>query len=161
MDDKVLQKPVLKDYGETVVTANSGTSYTIDLTAGNVFNITLTGNCAFTFANPPASGTSGSFSLILAQDSTGARTVAWPSAVLWSGGSEPTLYDSGEHLLTFSTLDGGTTWYGSYAGGIETFEYNFDFRNGNHLNVSLNIYKRTISFLELFISYKRRFNAIG
>lgn len=25
MDDKVLQKPVLKDYGETVVTANSGT----------------------------------------------------------------------------------------------------------------------------------------
>ena len=32
MDDKVLQKSVLKDYGETVVTANSSTSYTTDLT---------------------------------------------------------------------------------------------------------------------------------
>ena len=34
MDDKTLQKPVLKDYGETVVTADSGSSYTIDLTEG-------------------------------------------------------------------------------------------------------------------------------
>ena len=115
MDDKVLQKSVLKDYGETVVTANSSTSYTIDLTEGNVFDITLTGNCAFTFANPPASGVAGSFTLLLKQDATGSRTATWPSAVAWLGGSEPTLSTTGSQMdiLTFTTVDEGSTWYGA------------------------------------------------
>lgn len=115
MDDKVLQKPVLKDYGETVVTANSSTAYTVDLTQGNVFNITLTGNCSFTFSNPPASGTAGSFTLILTQDGTGSRTATWPAAVSWSGGSAPTLNTSAGsvNILTFVTVDAGTLWYGA------------------------------------------------
>lgn len=119
MDDKVLQRPVLKDYGKATVSANSGTSYTIDLTDGNVFDITLTGNCSFTFSNPPASGTAGSFTLILTQDSTGGRTVTWPAAVKWLG-SEPTLetQSSTVDILTFFTLDGGTTWYGADGGGV-------------------------------------------
>ena len=115
MDDNVLQKPVLKDYGETVVTANSSTSYTVNLTNGNVFNITMTGNCSFTFSNPPASGTAGSFTLYLTQDATGSRTVTWPGAVTWIGGSEPTLAAAPESIdiLIFYTIDGGTTWFGS------------------------------------------------
>ncbi len=115
MDDKVLQKSVLKDYGETVVTANSSTSYTIDLTEGNVFDITLTGNCAFTFANPPASGVAGSFTLYLTQDGTGGRTVTWPTAVKWPSGSEPTILTEADdlNLFSFFTIDGGATWYGS------------------------------------------------
>lgn len=129
MDDKVLQKPVLKDYGETVVTANSSTSYTIDLTKGNVFDITMTGNCSFTFSNPPASGVQGSFTLILTQDFTGSRTVTWPAAVVWSGGTEPTfsIRSEDENIFTFSTINGGTTWFGSLAGAFPvaapTLEY--------------------------------------
>jgi len=117
MDDKVLQKPVLKDYGETVVTANSSTAYTIDLTTGNVFNITLTGNCAFTFSNPPASGTAGSFSLRLTQDGTGGRTTTWPAAVRWQGGVAPTLMSrpASVDMFSFLTVNGGTTWYGFHA----------------------------------------------
>ena len=115
MDDKVLQKPVFKDYGETVVTANSGTSYTIDLTSGNTFNITLTGNCAFTFANPPQSGTAGSFTLMLTQDATGTRIPTWPTAVRWPGGTAPTLTTTSAHadILVFATVNGGTVWYGT------------------------------------------------
>ena len=115
MDDKTLEQPVLKDYGETAVTANSGTSYTIDLTEGNVFDITLTGDCTFTFANPPASGTAGSFTLILTQDATGSRTVTWPTAVEWLGDETPQLTATANFadIFTFLTLDAGTTWYGA------------------------------------------------
>ncbi len=119
MDDKVLQMPVLKDYGETLVTANSSTAYTVDLTAGNVFKITMTGNCTFTFSNPPASGTAGSFTLILIQDGTGSRTATWPAAVKWGSATAPTLTTTattGTDILTFLTTDGGTTWYGFAAG---------------------------------------------
>ena len=122
MDDKVLQKPVLKDYAETVVTANSGTSYTIDYTTGSVFNITLTGNCAFTFSNPPASGISGSFTLFLTQDGTGGRTVTWPAAVKWFGNTAPTIYGNPDsvNILTFLTVNGGTTWFGANAEGFNS-----------------------------------------
>lgn len=119
MDDKVLQMPVLKDYGETLVTANSSTAYTADLTAGNVFKITMTGNCTFTFSNPPASGTAGSFTLILIQDGTGSRTATWPAAVKWASATAPTLTTTattGTDILTFITTDAGTTWYGFSAG---------------------------------------------
>ncbi|MFC1734343.1 hypothetical protein ACFL6I_28920 [candidate division KSB1 bacterium] len=119
MDDKVLQKPVLKDYGETLVTANSSTAYTIDFTSGNTFKITMTGNCTFTFSNPPASGTTGSFTLILIQDGTGSRTATWPASVDWAGGTAPTLtttLTTGTDVLTFLTTDGGTVWYGFAAG---------------------------------------------
>lgn len=123
MDDKVLQKSLLKDYGETLVTANSSTAYTIDLTQGNVFNITLTGNCAFTFSNPPAAGNAGSFTLILTQDGTGKRTVTWPVAVRWPSGTAPTLYPhSGSvNIYTFLTINGGTLWFGADAQGMNGY----------------------------------------
>ena len=118
LDDKTLQKPTIKDYGETLVTANSGTAYTIDLTAGNAFEITLTGNVTFTFSNPPASGTGGSFTLILKQDATGSRTVTWPGSAKWPNGAAPTIssYKYSPTILNFNTTDGGTTWWGIMAG---------------------------------------------
>ena len=45
-----------KQYGETLVGGSAGTNttatYTVDLSLGNVFNLILNANCAFTFANP-------------------------------------------------------------------------------------------------------------
>ena len=121
MDDKTLEQPVLKDYGETVFTANSGTTYTIDLTEGNVFNITLTDNCTFTFANPPTSGTAGSFTLILTQDGTGSRTATWPGAVRWPSAVVPSLYSTAAsvNIFTFLTINGGTLWFGAAGEGID------------------------------------------
>ncbi len=115
LDDKELQQAVLKDYGETVVTAESGSTYTIDLTAGNVFNITLTANCSFTFSNPPASGTAGSFTLFLTQDATGSRTATWPAAVKWPAATEPTLTTTASYLdvITFLTINEGASWFGA------------------------------------------------
>jgi hypothetical protein len=116
--DNIAQRPELKDYAETSVAANSSTAYTVDLTTGNVFEITLTGDCVFTFSNPPASGKAGSFTLILAQDGTGSRTTTWPASVKWAGGTAPTLSTaaSSVDLLAFTTRDAGTTWYGALVG---------------------------------------------
>jgi hypothetical protein len=117
-NDQEMNRVKLKDYSETTVIANTGATYTIDLESGNVFNLTLTGNCTYTFSNPPASGSAGAFTLIQNQDGTGSRTVTWPASVEWAGGSAPTITStaSSTDVFTFITTDGGTTWYG-FTGG--------------------------------------------
>ena len=119
MGDNLIETPVLKDIGETcVANATSGATDTIDLEDGNVHNVTLTANCTFTFSNPPASGTSGSFTLFLNQDGTGSRTATWPGSVKWAGGTAPTLTTTASRtdILVFTTIDGGTIWYGAVSG---------------------------------------------
>ena len=116
--DVTIERPEFKDYGETLTTANTSTSYTIDLTNGNIFELTLTGNCTYTFSNPPGSGIGGSFTLIQKQDGSGSRTVSWPASVDWAGGSGPTISSGANDVdvFTFVTTDAGTTWYGFTAG---------------------------------------------
>ena len=115
---------VLKDYAETTVGGaggtNSGTAYTIDLSTGNTFTVFLNANCTFTFSNPPTAGKALPFTILLKQDG-GSRTATWPSSVIWQSGTAPTLtttagaYD----ILTFMTLDAGTSYFG-FAGSATT-----------------------------------------
>lgn len=116
--DQLATRPKLKDYSEATVAANTGASYAIDLESGNWFELTLTDNCVFTFSNPPASGSGGSFMLVLRQDGTGGRTTTWPASVKWAGGAAPDLTTTASaiDILAFTTRDGGTTWYGFLAG---------------------------------------------
>ena len=117
--DQIISKAVFKDVGETlVVNGTSGSTDTIDLEDGNFHKVTLTANCTFTFSNPPASGTAGSFTLFLVQDGTGSRTVTWPGSVDWAAATAPTLTTTAAavDVLTFITLDGGTIWNGFVAG---------------------------------------------
>jgi hypothetical protein len=115
--DNELTRPKIKDYGETVNAIGSvgGGSQDIDLTLGNVVTATVdTSETTFTFSNPPASGTAGSFTLVLTNG--GSQTVNWPTSVDWAGGVAPTLTAAGVDVLTFMTVDGGTTWLGFAAG---------------------------------------------
>ncbi len=118
MENGRIDNGVFKDWGETLVGGatgtNSGSSATIDISAGNVYNYILNANCAFTFSNPTGSGTECSFTVILHQDSTGGRTATWPTVVRWPGGGAPTLtpIPYGIDIFAFSTYDGGATWYG-------------------------------------------------
>lgn len=114
---QLLTKKTLKDYGETVNAIGSigGGTQDIDLTLGNVVTGTVdTSATTFTFSNPPASGTAGSFTLKLTNG--GSQTVTWPASVDWPGGAAPTLIAAGVDVLTFFTTDGGTIWYGFPAG---------------------------------------------
>lgn len=117
-NDQVVSQAEIKDYSETVITANSGAAYTVSLADGNIFELTLTDNCTLTFSSPPASGKAGSVTLILHQDGVGNRTVTWPGSMTWSGGTTPTLTTTTNavDIIQLFTTDGGTTWRGFLAG---------------------------------------------
>ena len=104
-------------YSEDVnaIGSTGGGTQDIDLTLGNVVTATVdTSANTFTFSNPPASGKAGSFTLILTNG--GSQTVNFPASVDWAGGTAPTLTTSGVDVLTFTTVDGGTIYYGFAAG---------------------------------------------
>jgi hypothetical protein len=108
MSDQILQRTVLKDYGETKVAM---AAHAVDLELGNVFTYTLSGGQTVTFTNPPASGTAGSFTMIVTNG--GSATLTWPTSVDWPAATAPTLTASGVDVLFFTTIDGGTIWYGT------------------------------------------------
>jgi len=115
--DEQAIRPEIKDYAETVNVLGDlgGGTDAIDITAGNVVTATVsTSTQTFTFTNPSATGKACSFTLILTNG--GSQTVNWPSSVDWAGGSAPSLTSSGVDVLTFTTVDAGTIWYGFAAG---------------------------------------------
>lgn len=99
-------------YFAEIDNGNSSTADTIDWTAGNKQKSTLTGNCTFTFTAP-----SGPCSLILklVQDATGSRTVTWPTAVHWPGGTAPTLTTTANKVDIISFYFDGSVYYGNYS----------------------------------------------
>lgn len=90
------------------VEAVSSTS--IDLSTGNYFTKTISGNTTFTFTNPPSSGTVGSFTLELTHSS---GTVTWPSSVKFPADTAPTLTAGKTHLFVFVTDNGGSRYRGA------------------------------------------------
>ena len=115
--DTVISRPRFTDYAETVNVLGDlgGGTDTIDLTLGNVVTATVsTGTQTFTFTNPSPTGKACSFTLTLTNG--GSQTVNWPGSVDWAGGSAPSLTSSGIDVLTFTTVDAGTTWYGFASG---------------------------------------------
>ena len=109
--DHELARPMLKDYSETKVAMAANE---VDISLGNVQTYTLSGSQSLTFSNPIASGNSSSFTLLVTNG--GSATLTWPGSVDWAGGAAPTLTASGVDALVFTTIDGGTTWYGFAAG---------------------------------------------
>tara|TARA_R100000951_G_scaffold43547_3_gene36809 strand:- start:13398 stop:14723 length:1326 start_codon:yes stop_codon:yes gene_type:complete len=109
-----LFKPVT--YQETYVSKSAASTVTCDLATANHFAVTLDQNTTFAFSNPPSSGTSFSFTLIVTQHST-AVTLTWPNTVDWAGGSAPDAAGNNEvQAYAFITRDGGTTYYGFLGG---------------------------------------------
>jgi hypothetical protein len=111
MADNIFERPVLKDYAETKVAMAANDA---DLSLGNVQTKTISGVATLTFSNPPATGSSGSFTLILTNG--GSSAVTWPTSVDWPLATAPTLTAAGVDVLVFTTIDGGTIWYGIAAG---------------------------------------------
>ena len=109
-----------KSYNETyAAVTSSGASTTVNCETGNSFSHTLTESTTFTFSNPPASGTSYSFSIEIIQDASASGfTVTWPTSVDWPSATAPTLTAtaSAKDVFVFTTRDGGTNWYGFTAG---------------------------------------------
>ena len=95
-------------FQETHSTLSSGV---IDLAQGNMFAIALTGDITFSIQN--ASGSpSITNSFLMEITDGGLYTVTWWSGIKWPEGLEPELTLGGTDVLSFYTIDGGTTWRG-------------------------------------------------
>ena len=93
---------------------NTGTAVTIDCNDGNLFTATLTGNCTFTLATANAVSNRGtSFTLVLTNDATASRTVAFAGGTfLYPGGLVSRTTDANAvDVWFFFSPDGGTNWY--------------------------------------------------
>ena len=117
MGNNYITAPVLKAYSEFL--ANNATATgatTLDLSASNFFNLTLTGNVTFTFSNPPT-GRAFTFTIVAKQDATGTRTVTWPSGSKYAGAVTPpaTTTANAVDIWSVMTYDAGTTWIVSLA----------------------------------------------
>lgn len=89
---------------------NSGTALTINWNNGPIQQVTLTGNCTFSFNNPIAGST---YTLILVQDGTGGRTV---SLTGWDFGDNPPVYNtSANRKNVVSGLYDGAEYLGAFA----------------------------------------------
>lgn len=105
---------------KVVALGNTGTAITINANQGNVFTATLTGNCTFTLASAnAASSRASSFTLVLTNDGTAGRTVAWSGGSFrFPGGAASlsrTTTANAVDVWVFFTTDGGTTWTGNIA----------------------------------------------
>lgn len=101
---------------EKTASVTGGATSTINLAAGNTQVLTLTADTVLTLSGATA-GTSCSISLHVVQDATGGWDITWPAGVKWAGGSPPTLTATANahDLAVLETLDGGTTWFGTFA----------------------------------------------
>ena len=83
---------------------------TIDWKLGNYYEFTFgAGNETLAFTAPSGSG---KFTLIIIQDSTGGRTITWPSNVKWEGGSAPTLSTAANAVDMVKLVYDGANYYG-------------------------------------------------
>ena len=102
-------------YADTVTAlGNTGVAINLDVTSGGVFTATLNGNATITLRYPVATGAS-SFILILTNDATPGRTVAFSGGTFkYPGGSVTrTTTANAIDIWFFFTPDGGTTYYAS------------------------------------------------
>lgn len=110
----------LKNVVETRTTnATASGALTIDLSLGTLWNWTLTGNVTGITITNPSNCTA--FTLRIAQDATGGRTVAWSfsgATVRWPAGIAPiqTSTASKADYYTFISPDGGTS-FDAFVGG--------------------------------------------
>lgn len=100
----------LESYTEKVY--NIGATDILNLLEGNVFSKNVTADTTFTIANAKPN-VSHSFTLYLNMGAT-LRTVSYPASVKWQDGEVPVLVANKMYIMTFSTIDGGTTWYGNW-----------------------------------------------
>jgi hypothetical protein len=120
-------KPVLASIGERVnVLGNTGNSILVNSANGNIATLTLTptvGNVVtveVSANNVSPSGVSTSLVMYISQDVVGGRSIDWSlNTIRWPAAegvpiTGPTLSTTASYtdVITLTTLDGGTSWYG-------------------------------------------------
>lgn len=115
LENARLEQAVVKRYHETVVSVAAAATTTLDISSGNVFSLTQDTNIiTLNITNPATTGTNTSITIIRTKDNTATpRTINWPGAFIWAGGSEPTLTQTAGavDVITAFTLNGGASYF--------------------------------------------------
>jgi hypothetical protein len=114
---QTLTNKTLQAYKEKIINPGTvSTNSNIDLSQGNLFDITLGANVTFTFTNPPSATFSQPVTIVLRQDSTGNRSATFTSAKYTDGLLPPLSTGANQiDVLTFFTVDAGTSYFGTLA----------------------------------------------
>ena len=99
---------------EVTALGNTGTAVTINCNDGNVFTATLNGNATITLATPNSTANRAtSFTLVLTNDATASRTVAFAGGTFnYPGGAVSRTTDANAtDIWFFFSPDNGTNWY--------------------------------------------------
>jgi len=125
--DTVVSRPRFTDYAETLNAIGTKTSaFNIDLEDGNVQTLTMSGGGTFNIGITNALS-SHSNSVTILGTNLGSCTASFKAgahggggnAVYWSDGNDTSnnlMTSSGTDVVTFTTFDGGTKFYGFVAG---------------------------------------------
>ena len=109
-----------KGISEEAVTVTQGSgTVTLDLAQGNFFEFTLTqAVTGWTFSNLATSGTASSWIIKITQHASSAKTVAYPAAIKWAGGTDHVMSTAtgSIDIVSMFTIDGGTTIYANIVG---------------------------------------------
>lgn len=121
METKRLERAMMKNYTEAIVSVTATTTTTLDISQGNIFDLAqavdITG---WTISNIPSTGQLCSITIIRTKDATGtARAITWPASFKWAAATAPTLTQTtgAVDIISAFTKNGGTTWY-AFAGGL-------------------------------------------
>ena len=105
---------VLENYREKLTTVSAANG-SINLSLGNVFQHSPSGNRTYSITNA-VNGQAHSFTLIINMGST-VRTLTFPASIKWQGGEMPDLSTANKtYVLTFVTINGGANWLGMFGG---------------------------------------------
>ena len=109
----------LSNYSENLYAfGNTGATPSFALQNGNFVTATLSANVTsmtFDLTGCPTTTASFGFTLVLTNDATPSRTIAWPASVKWPNATVPTRTTTANKsdVYTFFTYDAGTTWWGN------------------------------------------------
>lgn len=97
-------------------TGISGT-YTMDCSQFNGWAFTITGATTLSFTNVPATGNRLTVMLFITQG-TGGSISAYPTGTVWPSSLAPTFTTTNGRtdVFSFTTVNGGTTWYATIIG---------------------------------------------
>ncbi len=95
----------------TRTTLTDGSTISWDLDQNQVAIVTLGGNRTMNAPSNQRAG--GTYTLFVAQDGTGGRTITWNAVFKWSGGSTPSLTTTANKVDIFTFISDGTNLYGT------------------------------------------------
>jgi len=94
--------------GSQALAAPTATT-SVDLSAGNVVNLSLTSSTTLTLTGAAI----GTYIMRIIQGGSGSYTITWPANVIWSGGTTPTLTTTVGKSDIVTLIYDGTNYYGN------------------------------------------------